>query len=173
MNDRMPKGIKIDSPKKKRKFKGKLVTVLFIFILVLAVILIQEKQENRELRQQIKDLTVMVTAERYEAPELSRGAEARLKSIGTFRIYHYCKCAQCCGKSDGITASGERAREGRTVAVDPEVIALGTTVIIDGQEYIAEDTGSAIIGNKIDIFVASHEEALQLGIKAAEVFIKK
>ncbi|MCC8047075.1 MAG: 3D domain-containing protein [Clostridiales bacterium] len=58
------------------------------------------------------------------------------------------------------------------MGVDPEVIPYGTTVIIDGHEYIAEDTGSALEGNTIDIFFDTHEEALEYGRQTAEVFIK-
>ena len=44
----------------------------------------------------------------------------------------YCSCEKCCGKSDGITASGTIATPGRTVAVDTTNIPYGTTVEIDG-----------------------------------------
>jgi len=55
---------------------------------------------------------------------------------------------------NGITASGTHVKSGRTIAVDTSVISLGTTVYIDGYGYrIAEDTGGAIRGNKIDIYV--------------------
>ena len=57
------------------------------------------------------------------------------------------------------------------VAVDPDVIPLGSTIIIDGQEYLAADTGGAIKGNRIDIAVETHQEALELGTKTAEVWI--
>jgi 3D (Asp-Asp-Asp) domain-containing protein len=92
---------------------------------------------------------------------------------GVFEITHYCKCTRCCGKNDGITATGTQATAGRTIAVDPEVIPLGTEVIIDGQSYIAEDTGGAIKGNKIDIFCDSHEEAINRGRITREVFVKE
>jgi 3D (Asp-Asp-Asp) domain-containing protein len=92
---------------------------------------------------------------------------------GSYEITHYCKCTRCCGKNDGITATGTQATAGRTIAVDPKVIPLGTEVIIDGQSYIAEDTGGAIKGNKIDIFCESHEEAISRGRIEREVFIKQ
>ena len=94
-------------------------------------------------------------------------------SLGEFTITHYCACSRCCGKSDGVTATGTQATAGRTIAVDPEVIPLGTEVIIDGQSYIAEDTGGAIKGNKIDIFCESHEEAINRGRITREVFVKE
>jgi len=65
----------------------------------------------------------------------------------------------------GITASGTRVKAGRTIAVDTSVIALGTTVYIDGYGYrIAEDTGGAIKGNKIDIYVDSVSDIPAEGI---------
>lgn len=79
-------------------------------------------------------------------------------------ITAYCSCAKCCGKSDGITASGTKAKQGRTIAVDPRYIPYGTEVIIDGVTYIAEDCGGAIRGeNRIDVFFSSHEQALNFG----------
>lgn len=86
-----------------------------------------------------------------------------------FRCTAYCGCRKCCGKSDGITASGTIAEEGRTVGVDTSVIPLGATVIIAGNVYIAEDTGGAIKGNQIDIYFDSHEEALAFGVKYLKV----
>ena len=91
--------------------------------------------------------------------------------IGTFTVTHYCPCEICCKKTDGITFTGTQATEGRTVAVDPDVIPLGSTVVIDGQEYIAEDIGGAIKGNRIDKFMLDHNSALRAGIVQAEVWI--
>lgn len=90
--------------------------------------------------------------------------------IGDFKITHYCICSKCCGKSPsskgyGITATGTRATPGRTIAVDPRKIPYGTKVVINGHTYTAEDCGGAIKGNKIDILVSSHSEALSKGVK--------
>jgi 3D (Asp-Asp-Asp) domain-containing protein len=77
----------------------------------------------------------------------------------------YCSCAKCCGKSDGITASGTQARQG-TLAVDPDLIPLGSRVYIKGLGwYCAEDTGRLIKGNRVDIWLPSHEEAVEFGRK--------
>ena len=118
------------------------------------------------------------------AQEIEEPAEPEpiLADLGEFTITHYCSCPVCCGvwaknrpvDENGqeivLTASGARAEAGRTIAVDPEVIPLGSAVIINGQEYIAQDTGGAIQGQRIDIYCGSHEEALQLGVITAEVF---
>ncbi|GAA0849237.1 3D domain-containing protein [Paenibacillus glucanolyticus] len=66
----------------------------------------------------------------------------------------------------GITYSGARVVEGRTIAVDPEVIPIGWWVYIEGLGYRrAEDTGGAIKGNKIDIYFESEEYCMQFGRK--------
>ena len=91
------------------------------------------------------------------------------KSLGVYQLTAYCACVKCCRKSNGITASGAKATAGRTVAVDSS-IPFGTRLIIDGHEYVAEDRGGAIKGNRIDIFFATHQEALNFGVQYKEVF---
>ena len=92
-------------------------------------------------------------------------------ALGEYIITHYCPCEKCCGKTDAITATGTVPQAGKTIAVDPSVILYGTQVIIDGQAYIAEDTGGAIKGNRIDIFCESHDEAISRGRIEREVWV--
>ena len=95
------------------------------------------------------------------------------ESLGEFVITAYCPCKKCCGEyADGITASGTVATEGRTCAVDPEVIPLGMEIEIDGVKYIAEDTGGAIKGRRIDICFNDHRSAVQYGVKCKEVYVQ-
>lgn len=96
--------------------------------------------------------------------------------IGEYRITFYCPCSKCCGQyANGITASGTTAFEGRTIAVDPKKIPLGSRVYIEGLgDFIAEDVGGAIKNNKIDVFVSSHSRAYQLGVvRATSVYLMK
>ena len=79
-------------------------------------------------------------------------------------ITAYCPCSKCNGNYVGQpTASGTPLVVGRTIAVDPKVIPLGSYVVIDGHTYVAEDTGSGIKGARIDLLFATHEEALEWG----------
>lgn len=104
--------------------------------------------------------------------ENRKAEEAELTYIGKFKCYAYCPCTACCGKyASGITATGTKAAEGRTIAVDPKVIPLGSKVVINGHEYIAEDTGGGIKGNKLDIFFNSHREALNFGVRWYDVYV--
>lgn len=94
------------------------------------------------------------------------------QSLGRFKITHYCSCFYCTGSWGGShTASGTVPTAGRTIAVDPSVIPLGSQVIINGHVYTAEDTGGAIKGNKIDIYVNDHATALAYGVYYAEVYL--
>lgn len=88
----------------------------------------------------------------------------------TYKITAYCPCSKCCGKSTGRTASGTKATAGRTVAA-PSNFAFGTKLNIGGHVYTVEDRGGAIKGNKIDIFVGSHQEALQWGVRYLTVSV--
>ena len=77
------------------------------------------------------------------------------------------------GTADGITKSGIMVRPG-VVAVDPEIIPLGTEIIIEGLGvFIAEDTGGAIKGNRLDIYFESRKEAFEFGVQSVNVFIKE
>lgn len=92
--------------------------------------------------------------------------------LGLCCVTAYCACEACCGKSDGITATGTHATQGRTVAVDPSVIPYGSTVYIDGVPYIAEDCGGAIGGTRIDLFFDSHQDAINWGVRYCEVWVQ-
>jgi len=95
-----------------------------------------------------------------------------LTPLGEFKITAYCPCPKCCGAwADGITYTGSVATENSTIAVDPEVIPLGSYVEINGVSYYAEDIGGAIKGNRIDIFFESHEAALEWGIQYHDVYL--
>lgn len=111
----------------------------------------------------------------YDPPKAEAEAEepevVTKTSLGTYKLTGYCPCEKCCGVNTGITASGTKATEGRTIGVNPKDIPYGTVLEINGQQYIAEDTGSAIGSKHIDIFFNNHEDALKFGTQKAEVFI--
>ncbi|MBQ5657957.1 MAG: 3D domain-containing protein [Peptococcaceae bacterium] len=91
--------------------------------------------------------------------------------LGEFKCTAYCSCSTCCGVwADGITYTGVQAVENRTIAVDPNVIPLGSVVEINGREYVAEDIGGAIKGNRIDVYFDNHQEALAWGVQHHEVY---
>ena len=89
-----------------------------------------------------------------------------------YKVTAYCSCAKCCGKTTGITASGTRATAGRTIAA-PARFAFGTKLSLNGKVYTVEDRGGAISGNKIDLYVSSHAEALAWGVRYLPVSVVK
>ena len=96
-------------------------------------------------------------------------------SSGALKIYKvtaYCSCSRCCGShANGRTASGTQATAGRTIAA-PSNYAFGTKLIINGKEYVVEDRGGAIKGNRIDMYVDTHAQALAWGVKYLPVEVK-
>lgn len=96
------------------------------------------------------------------------------KSLGTFTVTHYCceKYPHICNAGPPYkTASGTTPHVGGC-AVDKSIIPLGSYVKVNGVVYHAEDTGGAIKGNRIDLVVGTHKEALERGTYRAEVFLK-
>lgn len=96
--------------------------------------------------------------------------------IDEVRLTFYCPCARCCGKSDGVTYTGTRAEEGRTIAVNKNQIPLGSHVLLvwpNGtyHEYIAEDIG--VGWGTIDVFLDEHGRCNKRGIEYATAYIKR
>ena len=125
------------------------------------------------LQQLISGEIVTRTVEKLDALAADAQITQNFKNLGSFRLSFYCTCEKCCGAyATGLTKSGTTVTEGRTIAVDPKVIPLGSRVYIDGYGvFIAEDVGSAIKENKIDIAVGNHEQALKLGIDEATIYL--
>ena len=130
-------------------------------------------------------MTEKISAQAVEVSEVTEASEPIIKQEYTTAVAEreyievtatltaYCPCVKCCGKSDGITASGTQATAGRTVAVDTQLIPYGTEISIDGKTYIAEDCGGKVKGYTIDVFFDSHEEALNFGRQTKTVKIYK
>ena len=94
------------------------------------------------------------------------------RSLGIFELSFYTPVELGKPYEKLHTATSTRPKENRTIAVDKKVIPLGSTVYIEGYGYyIAEDTGSAIKGNKIDIFMLDYNKAKNLGRPKAKVWI--
>jgi len=106
----------------------------------------------------------------------------------------YCKCQKCCGwkrnllmqpvyaygpmkgerKKVGVTASGTKAKPGRTIAADTSVLPFGTRLKVPGYGWgVVEDRGGAIQGNRIDLFFRTHKEALEWGRRTVTVEVKR
>ena len=130
-----------------------LIVLLMLFLLEKhkALAYWQEKADKQaetldQLDSEISELNIQIS-------ELERTVEfyESWQCLGEFKITYYWPGEDKYGTS---TATGATATEGRTIAVDPNIIPYGSEILIDGHVYVAEDTGSALKGNKIiDIFV--------------------
>lgn len=98
--------------------------------------------------------------QQLDFPPVVEEAEPEREYLGRYYITGYDTCARCCGKSDGITASGTTATVGRTVAAGRE-LHFGATIWIEGiGERVVEDRG---VGNGcIDVFCADHPDCYAL-----------
>lgn len=114
----------------------------------------------------------VVQIQTVTARSSSRGNAVTTASSGRYKVTAYCSCARCCGKTNGITASGRRATANHTVAA-PSTFAFGTQMVINGKTYVVEDRGGAIQGNRIDIYMNSHSEALAWGVRYLDVEVIK
>ena len=160
---------------------------IYILVILVAVSNLLTLARVRELESEITEMQQEEAAEPATvslrmAQQANAGAERRepaepeskqpVMQSGIFTAYAYCACEKCCGKwaEYGLTASGTVPQEGRTVAVDPDVIPLGSELWIDGEgPFVAEDTGSGINGSTIDVFCQSHTDALEWGKREVTV----
>ena len=103
---------------------------------------------------------------------LADGNKLPNEKSAQFTVTHYCGCVKCCGgwsggsEQDAVGAAGTKLTPYYSVAVDTSIIPLGTILHdADGNEYKAEDTGSAIKGYRVDLFIGDHAEAIELGVE--------
>lgn len=112
----------------------------------------------------------------YEEPLAIPTPEPVQTNSEVYKLTAYCKenYPHICNNGDSsTTATGTSPTAGRTIAVDPRKIPYGSEVTINGHTYIAEDCGGAIKGNRVDILVDTHKEALNFGVQYAEVSVKE
>lgn len=90
--------------------------------------------------------------------------------LGRFKLTAY--SGPQLGQAEPITASGMVARAGRTVAVDPKIIPLGSKIYIEGLgERIAEDVGGGIKGHHIDVYLGTVPQARHFGVQRGTVSV--
>ena len=114
--------------------------------------------------------------EDFENERIEEALLSRSSVIDDCTVTFYCaeKYPHICGTGDGIAYDGTPVIPWATCAVDPDVIPLGSTILVDlgdgeGLRYFrANDTG--VMGDHIDICVPTHDEALCLGVRTSTVY---
>ena len=120
--------------------------------------------------------SVFCETEGFENEAIESALLLRSTALENCTVTFYCaeRYPHICGTGDGIAYDGTPVLPWATCAVDPDVIPLGSTVMVDlGDGYglrtlVANDTG--VSGNHIDICVSGHAEAEQLGRQTATVY---
>ena len=156
----------------------KISTVLLCIVTALAL------SVTRYLINKGPEIEYVEVVEKQYIPSTMEGG-LELTYLGEFEYTGYDSCIACCGqyaknrpvvngKEIVYTASGEIASN-LTVAVDPNVIPLGSLLYLEGYGVkIAQDTGSAVKGNVIDIYFNNHKDAQNIGRqKGRKVWIIK
>lgn len=137
-------------------------------------IAIIEEPKIEETPEPIVEVTPEPSQEPVTPPVVQQESVSSRASTNTsgwveFVATGYCPCMSCCGKTNGITASGTQATAGRTVAM-PSNYSFGTQIEIEGYgTYVVEDRGGAIKSNRIDIYFNTHQEALNFGRRTVKL----
>lgn len=100
---------------------------------------------------------------------IEKVVEEKKDGLKELNVSAYCACEQCCGKTDGITASNTKAQQWRTVAAGANY-KFGTKIYISALEntpsggwFVVEDRGGKIDDNHLDVYFDDHEAALEFG----------
>lgn len=121
--------------------------------------------------EEVSSVTTATTEDTSSAAEAKGDATVSGKELTVTATAYTASCGGC----SGITATGINLIENpdqKVIAVDPSVIPLGSTVYVEGYgTAIAGDTGGAIKGNKIDVFIPNSSNAYEWGVKTVKVTI--
>ncbi|WP_407728139.1 LysM peptidoglycan-binding domain-containing protein [Priestia megaterium] len=130
----------------------------------------EQQQAQAEQAQKEQQQAQAEQAQKQQQPAES-SQQASGKSMTVEATAYTANCAGC----SGTTATGVDLKANpnqKVIAVDPSVIPLGSKVYVEGYgEAVAADTGGAIKGNRIDVFVPSEGDAQQFGRKSVKITV--
>ncbi len=153
----------------RRHVRNKKTLAMILTAIVVAVSIFVYPQKNnvqttRQVVQTVKSTQVISTSKSKIKTTYTSNEVARTLVVGATA---YC--------NDPITFTGVKPQVGRTIAVDPNVIPLGSRVYIPefNAVFIAEDTGGKIKGNRIDIYMKDYDTCMEWGIRDITIYILK
>lgn len=118
------------------------------------------------------DLVELVPVPMVAVAQVSRGSEPRIERR-VMRVTAYTSRDRGMD-GRGITKSGERVQEGRTIAAD-QSIPFGTEIFIPalGKTFVVCDRGGAISRGRLDLYMEKRSDAFEFGVRELEVFIRE
>ena len=139
--------------------------------------IISQAKKIEELNTLNEDLSLQLNSVQSELSivesDIKALQENKVAYIGKYKITYYCACKQCCGKDNGITASGAKVQEGVTVAADTSKLPFGTRIYIKGIGWrTVQDRGGAIKGNRLDIYIPSHNSPKPYNVQSLDVWVE-
>ncbi|MGP0685479.1 LysM peptidoglycan-binding domain-containing protein [Priestia aryabhattai] len=131
----------------------------------------QKEQQQAQAEQAQKEQQQAQAEQAQQQQPAESSQQASGKSMTVEATAYTANCAGC----SGTTATGVDLKANpnqKVIAVDPSVIPLGSKVYVEGYgEAVAADTGGAIKGNRIDVFVPSEGDAQQFGRKSVKITV--
>lgn len=164
------------------------IVLVYIFFMHLSEISLLEEQQEQKENQSNQTVQIISVDGSLSGDDKEAEGYASLEAMGlevqdlyehtaNFVVTSYCGCSKCCGKysggsqSEAYGALGTKLTPYYSIAVDPNLIPLGTILWDEeGNYYKAEDTGSGIKGNHIDLFVGNHKEAWNKGTSYIQLY---
>ncbi|PFK80005.1 peptidoglycan-binding protein [Priestia megaterium] len=131
----------------------------------------QAQQEQAAQEQAQKEQAAQQQQQAAQQQQQQSQQQASGKSMTVEATAYTANCAGC----SGTTATGVNLKSNpnqRVIAVDPSVIPLGSKVYVEGYgQAVAADTGGAIKGNRIDVFVSSDSAAQDWGRRSVKITV--
>lgn len=154
--------------------------IIIIFLIIISIVFgcfyadisreAKTKQDN--IIKQAIEITNLNKCNQELSSQLETFKQNKVAYIGKYKITYYCACKQCCGKDNGITASGVKVQEGVTVAADTSKLPFGTKIYIKGIGWrTVQDRGGSIKGNRLDIYVPSHDSPMPYNVQNLDVWV--
>lgn len=132
------------------------------------------KEPKNKIVRKVDVVVASRSSSANDAPQNTSGKEPVVKVMN---VSAYCSCKSCCGKTNGITSSGNKAQPWYTIAAG-KGYPIGTRIYIpyfkdkpNGGWFVVQDRGGAISNSKIDVYMGSHSQALSFGRRNLECYI--
>ena len=124
-------------------------------------------EDELGVEEQVSEVVVQEPSYRERLDQMASRGEIRVERM---EITAYNATTKQCGNDLGITASGKKVQEGRTIATHTS-IPLGTKVYIeDVGEFVVEDRGN-LRENEVDVFMEDENEAWKFGRQEKKIYI--